>query len=139
MNEALPTRLTHAGGIVYRIVEGGVLYLLVRPKKRRDEWVFPKGHIERGESETQAAVREVTEETGVVANVRSRVGIVEFRTDREMVRAVFYLMEFVSIGAAEENREVTWAPLAEALSLLTHDSNRDLVKTADMTRSKLGL
>ena len=28
-------------------------------------WDFPKGHVEKGESETQTALRELTEETGI--------------------------------------------------------------------------
>lgn len=137
MTKAFSPRPTHAGGIVFKIENTIAMYLLIRPKNRQNEWVFPKGHIEPGESETQAAVREVTEETGVVAKISSPVGTVEFRTARERVRAAFYLMEFMTIGAARESRGLKWAPVAEALRLLTHDSNRDLLKTAEMTRIKL--
>ena len=64
---------SRAGGIVYRTRRlfnlGGSLaqteYLLVRAKQNPAEWVLPKGHIERNESEEEAAVREVFEERGV--------------------------------------------------------------------------
>jgi 8-oxo-dGTP pyrophosphatase MutT (NUDIX family) len=56
---------THAGGIVFQETEEERLYLLVRPRLSGNEWVFPKGHIEPGESPEQAALREVREEAGV--------------------------------------------------------------------------
>lgn len=121
---------THAGGIVCRAEKGMDKYLLVRPKKKKDEWVFPKGHIEPGEKETDAAVREVAEETGVLARIVSRVGDVEFDTSREHVRAVFYLMEYLRSDIPQEIRETVWAPFDEALELLSHESNRDLLRSA---------
>lgn len=123
-------RLTHAGGIVYKIKNDHAVFLLVRPKKQPDEWVFPKGHIEPGERDVDAAVREVEEETGVAARVVAPVGTVEFDTDREHVRAVFFLMEFIRLGTAQERREMKWVPYAEALGMLTHESNRGLLRTA---------
>lgn len=48
-----------AGGIVIN-KEGEVLMIF-----RRDKWDFPKGKIEKGESPALAALREVSEETGI--------------------------------------------------------------------------
>ncbi|MGC4110456.1 MAG: NUDIX hydrolase [Nocardioides sp.] len=55
-----------AGAVVLR--QGHVL-LVHRP--RYDDWSFPKGKLDRGESSPAAAVREVAEETGV----RVRLGV----------------------------------------------------------------
>ncbi|HXT19293.1 MAG TPA: NUDIX domain-containing protein, partial [Thermoanaerobaculia bacterium] len=52
-----------AGGLVVR---GGEV-LLIAPRAGR--WQLPKGHVEPGEAPTEAAVREVREETGVSARV----------------------------------------------------------------------
>lgn len=55
-----------AGTIVYRIdAQEGVQYLLLY--LRGDYWNFSKGHVEAGESETEAALRELEEETGLKA------------------------------------------------------------------------
>jgi len=53
-----------AGGVV--INEAGDVLLI---RHRNGSWVFPKGHIESGESKVDAAVREVEEEAGVQATV----------------------------------------------------------------------
>ena len=53
-----------AGGIVFRRVpELGPRFLLI--KDSYDNWGFPKGHLEDGESPAEAAMRETAEETGL--------------------------------------------------------------------------
>ncbi len=52
-----------AGGIVFRIIDGGLQILLLQDLK--DRWSIPKGHVEAGETLEQTALREVTEETGL--------------------------------------------------------------------------
>ena len=81
MAAASGTKATHAGGIVYKEDGETVDYLLVRPKRAPKEWVFAKGRIEKGESAEEAAVREVEEETGVVARSIAPVGFVEFEVN----------------------------------------------------------
>jgi len=53
-----------AGGVVYRAEKEKPLFLLIG-FKRRNIWCLPKGLIESGESELDAAQREVKEETGL--------------------------------------------------------------------------
>jgi 8-oxo-dGTP pyrophosphatase MutT (NUDIX family) len=53
-----------AGAVVFRRTERGVRLLVLRAYRN---WDFPKGLIEAGESEFQAAKREVAEETGLAA------------------------------------------------------------------------
>ncbi len=53
-----------AGGIVFRrLPELGTQFLLI--KDSYDNWGFPKGHLEDGETPAQAALRETSEETGL--------------------------------------------------------------------------
>ena len=53
-----------AGGIVFRRPpDGGPRFLLIRDSY--DNWGFPKGHLEDGESPAEAALRETAEETGL--------------------------------------------------------------------------
>ena len=51
-----------AGAVVFRRTPGGVKLLLLRAYRN---WDFPKGGIDEGETEMEAALREVAEETGL--------------------------------------------------------------------------
>ncbi len=62
MDRLQPTGKRAAGAVVFRRTERGVLLLLLRAYKN---WDFPKGLIEPGESELDAAKRECAEETGI--------------------------------------------------------------------------
>ena len=68
-DHALSGRVTHAGGVVWRRVDGRNEYLLARALRPSNAWVFPKGHLEDGETSEQAAVRETREETGIDATI----------------------------------------------------------------------
>lgn len=59
-----------SGGILFRRKSSVIQYLLLkhevsRHKSKSEYWNFPKGHVEKGESEVQAALREIREETGI--------------------------------------------------------------------------
>lgn len=51
-----------AGGVVAR--EGKLLLVKVCNLKGEEVWTFPKGHLDKGETALEAALREVEEETG---------------------------------------------------------------------------
>ena len=57
-----------------RIKSCGVLLFRSEPKRsfllmrHADRWDLPKGHVDQGETETQCALRELWEETGIEAN-----------------------------------------------------------------------
>lgn len=95
-----PDALTHAGGVVYRRAKDGTKqYLLVQAKKKPNELVLPKGHIEFGEKPRETAIREVHEESGVWARiVEVKNPLLEFTEPRDQkpVCCQCYLMEFVA-------------------------------------------
>ena len=121
---------THAGGIVVRGRGGDLRVLLVTAKRQPGQWVFPKGHIDPGESPEQAAVREVEEEAGVIAAVVEPIGTLEFRNFRGVVRAQFYLMAFVSEGPPREGRTRGWFTADEARQAVSYEDSRMLVTRA---------
>ena len=121
---------THAGGIVVRREQDGVRFLLVTARRQPGQWVFPKGHIEPGETPEQAAVREVQEEAGVEARVGPPIGATEYKTARGLVRAQFYLMEFVREGAPGEDRRRAWLTGDEAQRALLYEDARLLIARA---------
>jgi ADP-ribose pyrophosphatase YjhB (NUDIX family) len=130
-------RSSRAGGVVYRVVDKRdkkkkIEYLLVRAKAKPEEWVLPKGHVEKGERQAEAAVREVLEEASVWARVKSRLDTVTFALDGERVSVDFYLMEYVAKEkGGEPGREPRWLPFADALKDASHVETRDLLTRAE--------
>jgi diadenosine hexaphosphate hydrolase (ATP-forming) len=117
---------THAGGIVYRQSERGPEYLIVRARRDPTAWVFPKGHIEPGETAEAAAVREVAEEAGCAARVVAMLGQLVFGD----VRTRVYLMQFEREAGAGEGRELFWGTAEEAGKRLTFADARALLELA---------
>ena len=126
-----------AGGVVYRLDGGRVLFLLIRDSYAN--WGFPKGHLEQGEAPEAAAVREVVEETGL-PSVASR-GAIEtidwyFRFRGRLIHKVchFYLMEAASDRTspqeAEGITECQWVPFEEAERMISYANARQVLKRA---------
>lgn len=131
------TRLTHAGGVIFRGVGDDAEYLLVRAKNEEPQWVFPKGHIEPGESAEDAACREVREEAGISVEVLGEAGRYEFQLENETVHTQYFLMRFVAEGTPDEYRARRWCNYADALKLLTFPDTRDLLAKAEKIRRHL--
>lgn len=55
------------GAVLWRNNDGKREYLLILNKKGNayGHWGFPKGHVEKGETEHETAIREILEETGL--------------------------------------------------------------------------
>lgn len=64
------------GGVV--IFRGKILLLYKNYRGRYEGWVLPKGTVEPGEEYTETALREVKEESGVVASIVKYVGKSEY-------------------------------------------------------------
>ena len=76
-----------AGGIAFRGSGRDLSILLVTSKKQAGFWIFPKGHIERGETAAEAGVRETEEEAGVTGDLLGPVGAPLVTTGRASVTA----------------------------------------------------
>jgi 8-oxo-dGTP diphosphatase len=121
-----------AGGLVYRPRDDAIEIAVVhRPKY--DDWTLPKGKLDEGESEEQAALREVEEETGLHCEIGKAVGEVHYRTSQGPKRVVYFAMRVVG-GEFRPNREVDeirWLTHEEAAKVLTHEHDRRLVAGID--------
>ena len=122
---------THGGGVVWRGGADEAEILLVRARRAPHDWVLPKGHLEPGETPDECARREVREEAGVEAEPVAFVGEDAFtRLDGTRVHTAFFLMRFIMDAPADEDREVRWCPVPEALALLRFDGTRSIIREA---------
>ena len=78
-----------AGALVWREKSGDLQVLLVH-RPRYDDWSFPKGKLESGESLCACAVREVAEETGVQVRLEQPLGTTGYRLDDGTRKEVRY-------------------------------------------------
>jgi 8-oxo-dGTP diphosphatase len=112
------------GGLVVR--DGEVL-LVHRPKY--DDWTFPKGKAEAGESDEDCALREVWEETGLHCALGSELAATEYADALGRPKIVrWWLMEPLSddgFTPGTETDELRWLTPAAARELLSYE--RDLV------------
>ena len=123
--------IPQAGGIVFRLDDGFARVLLVRAKKDPTLWVFPKGHIEAGESPQVTALRETFEEAGVSGLVVGRAGpTLRFRSGAEDVAVDYFLIEMTAEMPSPEGREKCWCLPEEAEARIEFQIARDLLRTA---------
>jgi 8-oxo-dGTP pyrophosphatase MutT (NUDIX family) len=128
---------THAGGVVYRGARNGQKgaivrqFLLVYASNSRDERVLPKGHVEPGERTTEAAVREVAEEAGVLARIVRELDVVELASPAGPTRVAFYLMDVVGHrDQPEDGRDPIWLPSDKAIDSATYAETKRLIERA---------
>jgi 8-oxo-dGTP pyrophosphatase MutT (NUDIX family) len=135
-------RETSAGGVVFRVGAGPdgtpvPLFLLIRDSYRN--WGFPKGHLEAGEEPPAAAVREVSEETGLAdVALRGEIETIDwyFRFRGRLIHKVcyFYLMETgceqTEPQRAEGITACRWAPIDDALRMISYANARRVLQRA---------
>src|SRR4051812_49318777 len=124
------SRIVQAGAVAFKIVDEAVLILCVRAKKTPEDWIFPKGHIEPGETVEVAARRELEEEAGVAGESVGPIGSLDFQSGDESVTVEYYLIEFTHEVPRKEKREIRWCGYEEALALLSHHDAAELLKKA---------
>jgi 8-oxo-dGTP pyrophosphatase MutT (NUDIX family) len=113
-DRAVTTSPTHAGGVVIRIIDGAPHALVITARRNPDHWVLPKGHIEAGESAADAAVREVREEAGVIAELLEPVEDVRLRVGGEDQVIRYFLMRAPGDASAGEGRQALWLRARDA-------------------------
>jgi 8-oxo-dGTP pyrophosphatase MutT (NUDIX family) len=119
-----------AGGVVSRHGDGSRLEVLVVHRPRYDDWTFPKGKLEPGESHEQAAVREVEEETGLRCALGRELPSTTYHDRKGRPKTVRYWEMQPLEGAFRPHREVDeirWLPSDEARRLLSHRRDREVL------------
>ena len=122
-----------AGGIVFND-KGEVL---VTQHSQNKHWSFPKGLIDPGQTTEEAALREVREEGGIVAEITGKVGyskyVYTFNNEKIFKVVTYFLMKYVSGDTKDHDFEVSdlgWFKPEDALKQLSFSQDKDLLKKA---------
>ena len=124
------SKVAEAGGIVFRYDDPIPRFLIVKAKQDANHWIFPKGHIEAGESAEKAAVREVREEAGIESTPVVSIGTLEFDYSGETIEVEYFLLKFARAVGGGEQRESRWCTYNEAAALLTFADAKDLLRSS---------
>jgi 8-oxo-(d)GTP phosphatase len=123
-----------AGGVVRRRLPDGGLEVVLIHRPAYDDWSFPKGKLEAEETEADAAVREVEEETGLRCTLDRELGIITYVDNRGRQKTVRYWEMVVDDGARpradNEVDEARWVLVEEADHLLSYPHDRDVLARA---------
>lgn len=122
------------GIIPFAVEKGRVKFLLV--KNIGGHWEFPKGHMEKGESEKQTARREFNEETGLKIKKILKYSYFEHYTyfwkGEKKQKKVTYFLGHVYDGKVvfpkDELTDFIWLSYRSALKKLTHSEIREILR-----------
>jgi bis(5'-nucleosidyl)-tetraphosphatase len=125
-----------AGAVVYRETGNGRLYLLLQNGGR---WDFPKGGVEKGESELQTVTREVAEETGlkeinIVPGFRKVIEYFYRREGKNIHKQVVYRLAVTrneDVKISSEHQGFGWFPYQEALKRASYDNSKATLTEAE--------
>jgi 8-oxo-dGTP pyrophosphatase MutT (NUDIX family) len=130
MDPHTPTDVVRAaGGLVLRRHDGRLQIVLVHRPLQQD-WSYPKGKLEEGETLEAAAQREVFEETGLTCRLLDVVGETEYIDRKGRPKVVTYwlmLPEAGSLAVNDEVDELQWLDLPVAVLRLSYDRDRELL------------
>jgi 8-oxo-dGTP pyrophosphatase MutT (NUDIX family) len=118
-----------AGGLVVRR-ESGILQIVVVHRPVQEDWSFPKGKLEAGETLDVAALREVREETGMTCDLLRFIGHTEYVDRKGRQKTVAYWIMATTGGSFSPNEEVDelrWLPVDEASRLLSYARDQELI------------
>lgn len=122
------------GVVIYSEI-GENLEFLIISDKNDGHWGFPKGHVEKDESEEQTAIREVREETGLQVNIMSGFRVsVEYLVRQETPKEVVFFLAKVNDQTVniqlDELSDYMWASFQSAKQLLTYKSSKEVLDGA---------
>ena len=101
-------------------------------------WDFPKGHVDKGETEIETATRELEEETGIkniilLDNFRKTINYKIQKRDRKISKEVVFFIATTAeteINLSHEHVDYGWFDFTSALKQLTYDNARSVLSEA---------
>lgn len=125
-----------AGIVPWRYTKsGGIKVLLIRRVKHND-WSFPKGKLDKGESMPAAAVRETEEETGLSLTLGTNLGTINYTVGNNIQKTVQYwaarvpepMWQSYEFQRNSEVKHVKWVRVEKVQARLTYTADRELFR-----------
>lgn len=128
-----------AGAIIFHKKNKKIEYLILH--YAINYWGFPKGHVEKGESDRETAKREIDEETGlkdltfIPGFERKTHWSFKRGSNSEVINkeAIFYLCQSKTkkVKLSFEHNDYFWLPFEEAIKIVSFDNIKTILKEAD--------
>ncbi len=123
-----------AGGVILRR-NNDILEVLLIHRPKYDDWSFPKGKAEPGETPLVTALREVQEESSITASPLYELATIGYNTPVAAVNKLvtYFVMTPDSEFPFEKNDEVDeilWIPVREASKTISYSDDADLLLKA---------
>lgn len=109
------------------VIEDGKVLLV---QHNEGHWDFPKGHMEKDETEEETAKREVLEETGIeIEIVSEQKNEIEYKPEMNVQKKVVFF-EAKKIGGNLKRQEseiqnIEWIPLEDVFEKITYAKSRE--------------
>jgi 8-oxo-dGTP diphosphatase len=130
----MPIEATQRTNCVGVICFRGDTVLLIRRANppRAGEWSLPGGRIEPGESEADAALRELTEETGVTARLGAKIAVIDADFEGFSYRLHDYAAVWISGEpcAADDALDARFVSVADIGALGMWDKTNAVIRDA---------
>ncbi len=118
-----------AGIIILRpgVTEPEVLLLF---RGKHNDWSFPKGHCEAGESFEETALREIQEETGLAVELRQRLPDMQYKDSKQEDVVVAMYLGAPSNADQKERTEydmdrLEWVPVSKVEETLSYQNLKE--------------
>ena len=127
------------GGVVVKGVLPAVkVCLIARKRGGRTIWCLPKGHVEKGETLRETALREIKEEAGITSSIQAPLETISYSFFDEPTQTFifkkvhFFLAHYVKGNLSDHDDEVAavrWFPFETAFKRLEYPSERLMLKS----------
>ncbi len=119
------------GAIVTKIIDSKTKILLIK-HTNGGHWAFPKGHVEKNETEEETALREIFEETGIVAELDTNFReVCSYSPKKNVIKDVVYFGAHVIDGKVSaqkgEVEEIKWLGKKKALELISFEADKKIL------------
>ena len=124
------------GAVVYTFLNGRIHYVIIQQQEGFHG--FPKGHVEKNETEGETALREIYEEVGLRPTLIKGFKVIDEyplpHKQNVIKQVVYFLAEYSSQAIIIQEEELLGAmllPYEEAIKILDYESSRKVLAQAD--------